>query len=158
THGRVGTASDRPRTYREIRPAGRGKVALAFGVRHGPQAPGCHGPVSAHVGPHLQKRELHAHGAGSRGRTRRGDSQSQAMKLSPHLLIGILACAQQKPSPKEQEELENALAEAGADPADYLRAIEKHLENYPDSPRKAELERAATRAAMEANDDRRIIL
>jgi len=66
--------------------------------------------------------------------------------------------AQQKTSPKEQEELESALAEAGTSPVDYLRALEKHLAKYPDSPRKAELERAAARAAIEAQDSRRTIL
>ncbi len=72
--------------------------------------------------------------------------------------------AQNKPperpaiSPQEQEALENALSEAGSSPAEYLRAIEKHLQKYPDSPRKEELLRAAARAAMEANDNRRIVL
>ncbi|MGO9256778.1 MAG: thioredoxin domain-containing protein [Bryobacteraceae bacterium] len=58
---------------------------------------------------------------------------------------------------QESEDLENALSEAGSSPIEYLRAIEKHLAKYPDSPRKAELERAAVRAAMEANDDARIV-
>jgi thiol-disulfide isomerase/thioredoxin len=63
-----------------------------------------------------------------------------------------------KASPQEQDDLETALSEAGASPLEYLRAIEKHLEKYPNSPRKEELERAAVRASMEANDDSRIIL
>ncbi|HLK63708.1 MAG TPA: TlpA disulfide reductase family protein [Bryobacteraceae bacterium] len=63
-----------------------------------------------------------------------------------------------KVSQQEQNDLETALSEAGASPLEYLRAIEKHLQKYPDSPRKNELERAAVRAAMEANDDGRIIL
>ncbi|HTS25505.1 MAG TPA: TlpA disulfide reductase family protein [Bryobacteraceae bacterium] len=70
--------------------------------------------------------------------------------------------AAQRPTPKisqqEQDDLETALSEAGASQVEYLRAIEKHLEKYPNSPRKQELERAAARAAMEANDDSRIIL
>jgi thiol-disulfide isomerase/thioredoxin len=70
--------------------------------------------------------------------------------------------APQRPAPQvsrqEQDDLEAALSEAGASPLEYLRAIEKHLEKYPDSPRKDELERAAVRASMEANDDVRIIL
>jgi thiol-disulfide isomerase/thioredoxin len=61
-------------------------------------------------------------------------------------------------SPQEQEDLENALSEAGSSPVEYLRALEKHLEKYPNSPRKEELERAAVRASMEANDDKRIVL
>jgi thiol-disulfide isomerase/thioredoxin len=61
-------------------------------------------------------------------------------------------------SSKEQEALDTALAEAGASPVEYLRAIEKHLQKYPDSPRKAELERAGARAAIEAGDSAKIIL
>ena len=70
----------------------------------------------------------------------------------------IAASAQQKASPQEQEDLESALVEAGTSPVDYLRALEKHLSKYPNSPRKAELERAAARAAIEAGDNRRTIL
>ncbi len=65
--------------------------------------------------------------------------------------------AQTPPASQESEDLENALSEAGTSPIEYLRAIEKHLAKYPDSPRKAELERAAVRAAMEANDDDAIV-
>jgi thiol-disulfide isomerase/thioredoxin len=73
-------------------------------------------------------------------------------------LFAVALIAQQKTSPREQEELETALAEAGTSPVDYLRALEKHLAKYPASPRKAELERAAVRAAIDAGDNRRIIL
>jgi thiol-disulfide isomerase/thioredoxin len=59
---------------------------------------------------------------------------------------------------QEQADLEKALSEAGSSPLEYLRAIEKHLEQYPNSARRAELERAAVRAAIEARDDNRIIL
>src|ERR1019366_8111892 len=50
-----------------------------------------------------------------------------------------------------------ALSEAGSSPLEYLRAIEKHLEQYPNSARRPELERAAVRAAIEARDDSRIV-
>jgi thiol-disulfide isomerase/thioredoxin len=84
------------------------------------------------------------------------------MKLPPAALLAIALAlgAQQRPpaaSPAEQADLETALAEAGGSPIEYLRAIEKHLEKYPDSPRRGELERAAVRAAMELNDDDRIV-
>ncbi len=59
---------------------------------------------------------------------------------------------------QEQADLEKALSEAGASPLEYLRAIEKHLEQYPNTARRAELERAAVRAAIEARDDNRIIV
>lgn len=83
------------------------------------------------------------------------------------ILIGLTAAvmlveAQQPPagakvSPQEQTDLEAALSDAGGNPAEYLRAIEKHLVKYPDTPRRPELERAAARAAMEANDDAAIV-
>jgi thiol-disulfide isomerase/thioredoxin len=80
-----------------------------------------------------------------------GRSAAQAPRKAP-----------ERPAPQvsrqEQDDLETALTEAGSSPLEYLRALEKHLEKYPDSPRKEELERAAVRASMEANDDRRIIL
>ena len=84
--------------------------------------------------------------------------------LAGLLLVVPVVWAQQKTasrpeiSPKEQEELESALSDAGSSTVEYLRAIEKHLAKYPNSPRKEELERAATRAAMEVNDNRRIVL
>ena len=59
---------------------------------------------------------------------------------------------------QEQADLEKVLSEAGSSPLEYLRAIEKHLEQYPNSARRAELERAAVRAAIEARDDNRVIL
>jgi thiol-disulfide isomerase/thioredoxin len=59
---------------------------------------------------------------------------------------------------QEQADLEKALAEAGSSPLEYLRALEKHLEQYPDSALRPELERAAVRAAIEARDDNRIIV
>jgi thiol-disulfide isomerase/thioredoxin len=61
-------------------------------------------------------------------------------------------------APDERQELDQALAEAGANPVEYLRALEHHLRKYPDSPRRAELERAAARAAIEAHDGARTIL
>lgn len=57
----------------------------------------------------------------------------------------------------EQDDLAKALADANGSPKDYLRAIEKHLQKYPDSPHKDELERAAARAAIEAKDDAAIV-
>jgi thiol-disulfide isomerase/thioredoxin len=83
-------------------------------------------------------------------------------------LAGALAMAQSKPeaaakpdkpaiSEAEQEELSEALGEAGSSPIEFLRAVEKHLAKYPQSPRRPELERAAARAAVEAKDEKRIV-
>jgi len=58
---------------------------------------------------------------------------------------------------QEQADLEKALSDAGSSPLEYLRALEKHLEQYPNSARRPELERAAVRAAIEARDDSRIV-
>ncbi len=81
------------------------------------------------------------------------------------LFLAVAAlCAQTRPvpkpaiSPQEQADLETALSDAGSSPVEYLRALENHLHKYPDSPRKDELVRAAARAAIEAHDDRRIVL
>jgi thiol-disulfide isomerase/thioredoxin len=81
------------------------------------------------------------------------------MRVAIAVLIAAASLWSQagKVSPKEQEELESALSEAGNNPLEYVRAIEKHLTRYPDSARRPELERAAARAAVEANDDPRII-
>lgn len=84
-------------------------------------------------------------------------------RLPAALLCALLALSAQPKRPptappaasassREDADLEKALEEAGGSPAEYLRAIEKHLEKYPDSPRRPELERAALRAAMEAGD------
>ncbi|MGP8245785.1 MAG: hypothetical protein ACLQVN_14860, partial [Bryobacteraceae bacterium] len=69
--------------------------------------------------------------------------------------------APEKPDPQaaaERQDLADALSEAGANPLEYLRAIERHLAKYPNTPRRAELERAAARAAIEAGDDPAIVL
>ena len=92
------------------------------------------------------------------------------MKLLSILFLSLLAAAsaQDRPaqdpaagpelSEAEQDELSDALAEAGSSPVEFLRAIEKHLAKYPQSPRRPELERAAARAAIEAKDEKRVIL
>jgi thiol-disulfide isomerase/thioredoxin len=80
--------------------------------------------------------------------------------LLPLLVSAAIGAAQPKPeiSDQEQEELSMALAEAGSSPVEFLRAVEKHMARYPKSPRKEELERAALRAAIEAKDEKRIVL
>jgi thiol-disulfide isomerase/thioredoxin len=66
--------------------------------------------------------------------------------------------AAQAEKDKEQEALQQALAEAGTSPVDFMRALETHLAKFPESPRRAELERAIAKAALEADDERRIVL
>jgi thiol-disulfide isomerase/thioredoxin len=67
-------------------------------------------------------------------------------------LAAAVAFAQQL-SKTESDDLNKALADANGSPKDYLRALEKHLQKYPDSPRKNDLERAAALSAIEAKDD-----
>ena len=55
---------------------------------------------------------------------------------------------------QEQQDLDRALSAAAASPLEYLRAIEEHLARYPNTARRAELEGAAARAAIEAGDVR----
>jgi thiol-disulfide isomerase/thioredoxin len=77
--------------------------------------------------------------------------------LTTVVCCAVLAAQPVRTSPQEQRDLEEALSEA-ASPAAYLRALERHLAKYPDSPRQEELERAAVRAAIEINDDAKIVL
>jgi len=76
------------------------------------------------------------------------------------LALGSLwICAAQQSAPEaENDALNAALADAGASPADFTRALENHLAKYPQTAKRAELERALVRSAIEAKDDRRILL
>ena len=81
------------------------------------------------------------------------------MKFFSLAFIAITLFAQKKPDPVvEQQELNTALAEAGNSPVDYTRALEKHLAKYPDSAQRATIEAALAKSAIEAKDDKRILL
>ena len=74
------------------------------------------------------------------------------------LCVAVCCFAQAgKLSQQEQDDLAKSLADANGSPRDYLRALERHLEKYPDSPKRNELERAAALAAFEAKDDGAIL-
>jgi thiol-disulfide isomerase/thioredoxin len=60
-------------------------------------------------------------------------------------------------SEAEKKELGTALGEAGNSPLEFARALETHLEKYPQSSQRDELERALIKSAMEANDKVRIL-
>jgi thiol-disulfide isomerase/thioredoxin/plasmid stabilization system protein ParE len=85
------------------------------------------------------------------------------MKLFATLLFCSLAWGQDAaaPEPKkvdlEQQELNQAIAEAGNSNVDFTRALENHLKKYPNSTQKVAIERALVKAAIEAKDDKRII-
>src|SRR6202163_385483 len=65
--------------------------------------------------------------------------------------------AQGNLSQSEEQSLQTAISEAGNSPVDFARAIENHLKRFPNSTRRAELERALIKTAIDLNDDRRII-
>jgi thiol-disulfide isomerase/thioredoxin len=78
-------------------------------------------------------------------------------------LIAALAAAsigwsQENPLEAEQKDLQKVLSEAGNSPVDFLRAVEGHLNKFPNSTRRPDLERALVKTAIDAGDDRRVIL
>src|SRR5688500_4614490 len=77
---------------------------------------------------------------------------------SAALLLASLCFAQKQSPEAEQKELQTALSEAGNSPLEFARVLEKHLEKYPNSAQKDEIERALVKAAIEANDSRRTLL
>ncbi len=83
--------------------------------------------------------------------------------LRAPLFFAVLSCAQgwaqnppSTPAADESQQLGQAITEAGNSPVDFIRALEKHLAKYPNSPRRNEIERALVKAAIEAKDDKRI--
>lgn len=69
----------------------------------------------------------------------------------------ILSAQQPPPPDPEQQSLRDALGEAGSSKVDFLRAIEKHLEKYPQTAQRSDLERAALSSAIEIRDPKRIV-
>ena len=57
-------------------------------------------------------------------------------------LCSLWICTAQQPnSAAEEQSLNAALADAGASPTDFTRALENHLAKYPQTLKRAELER-----------------
>lgn len=80
------------------------------------------------------------------------------MRLLLSLAAAIgLACAQSQLPPQEQQDLSNALAEAGNSSHEFMYALESHLKKYPDTKSRWELERALVKAAKETSDDTRVV-
>ncbi len=80
------------------------------------------------------------------------------MKIFLILIFAALCPAQElDPDATEQQQLSNALAEAGTSSVDFIRALENHLAKYPKSSKRAEIERALAKAAIASKDDNRII-
>jgi thiol-disulfide isomerase/thioredoxin len=72
----------------------------------------------------------------------------------------LLVCASvvtaQQMSEKEQQQLQNRMRQGSGSAADMVRALEAHLSEYPDSPRKQELLRALAKGAIQTRDQARI--
>ena len=73
-------------------------------------------------------------------------------------LLAVPLAAQSGLTQNEQHDLQQAISEAGNNPVEVARAIERHLKLYPNSPQKAELQRAFLKTSIDLNDDRRILL
>jgi len=71
------------------------------------------------------------------------------------LAAGLLAA--QSLTQSEDESLQQALGEAGNSPVEFTRALENHLKKFPNSPRRAELEKALLKTAVDQRDDPRIV-
>jgi len=75
------------------------------------------------------------------------------------LSAAVLLAAMLAQEPAEEEaHLSRVLAEASTSTVDYLRALEKHLERFPKSNRREEIERTLAKAAIETRDDRRLLI
>jgi len=77
--------------------------------------------------------------------------------LSLSLLAALALSAQTTPKPSEDDELRQAMGEAGSSPMEISRALEKHLARFPSSPRREEIERALIKAAIDNRDNSRIL-
>ena len=73
------------------------------------------------------------------------------------IALAALPLFAQNMTQAEEESLQTAINEAGNSPVDFVRAIENHLKRFPNTPRRAELERALIKTAIDLNDDRRTV-
>src|SRR2546428_2621981 len=73
------------------------------------------------------------------------------------LLVSRCYCAQHAPE-ADKKGLSEALGAAASSPIELVRALETHLAKFPDTPKRAELERLLAKGAIETKDNRRIIL
>jgi thiol-disulfide isomerase/thioredoxin len=78
------------------------------------------------------------------------------MKFPLLLVAAACALAQDLP-PAEEQALRRAVQQAGQSTPDLVRALENHLEKFPESPKRAEFERALFKGALELADDARIV-
>lgn len=76
------------------------------------------------------------------------------------IAAGVFSLARagaQAVSQEEQVALQKAISEAGNSPKEIELAIENHLKQYPNSPRRADLENALVKTAIQIDDDPRLL-
>jgi thiol-disulfide isomerase/thioredoxin len=79
-------------------------------------------------------------------------------------LTGLFALpmAAQEPAPdpemQEQYELSQTVREAGSSPIDMIRGLEAHLQKYPGSKERDAIEQGLAKAALDSNDNGRIVV
>jgi thiol-disulfide isomerase/thioredoxin len=68
------------------------------------------------------------------------------------------AAPEQTAAALEQNDLTQAMGEAGNSAVDIIRALEQHLANYPATKQRLAIEQTLTKAAIETNDGPRVLL
>lgn len=80
------------------------------------------------------------------------------LRLVALLLAFGLACSGQSISRDEEERLlREALGSSAGGATDFIRIVEEHLRKHPDSPRRAQIEAAILRAAVDSKDRERVV-
>ncbi len=124
----------------------------------GAQAPASSAPPAASSASAQAPASSAAHAAAS------GGAQSPASGAPPAAPSARAAApasgAHHGTLSREEEErmLQDAVSQVGNSPIDFIRAAERHLRKYPQTPRREDLERAILKAAIDAKDNPRIIL
>lgn len=72
-------------------------------------------------------------------------------------VLSLAGAGAQSVSQEEQAALQKSIGEAANSPKELELAIENHLKQYPNSPRRAELENALVKTAIQIDDDPRLI-
>lgn len=82
-----------------------------------------------------------------------------ALALIPiFVAIGTAQTPPPDPELQEQYELSLALNDAGNSPVDIIRNLEVYLKKYPETKHRHDIEQTLAKAAMDSNDDGRIVL
>lgn len=82
-------------------------------------------------------------------------------KPGPAKAVTAPAPEKQSEEPKlsaEEEALTEALGEAGSSAVEYSRTLERHLKRFPNSEKKAEIQRVLAQSALEQRDFKRLLL